>query len=1041
VLEPAVQVKPPPSAPSPPGHGRALRLIDEVREAQRRSLRAQGLLLGVPTSLVLFLAAGLMGASHPDLGLGLLVASPLAAVILLVVFGWVVPAQRVGDAARTARLLAQRVPELDLDLLAAVELSQAMGTREDFSPELARAFLRHVDARAARHRLSSLVDPRPLQRTGAAAVVLVVAVLAVLSVRGEAVKSGLLAVTSTRVSEPIRRTPITGDFQLTYRYPPYTGLEPRVIAGATGDIVAPAGTEVLIATHADRDVESSALIVNGARVPLSTQGRELSGSLVVDVPGQYHVAFLKGSRVVAEGPDLSITVDVDQPPQVRVTSPPEEVELDPAKQRLSLVYEAVDDYGLSALALVYRTAGGDEKRAQLKPDEGRTSRGRYEWDIGALGLRPGQTVSYYLEATDNDAVKGAKKGVSSTRTAKLFSAEEHRRAALTKASAVWERLVTHLADRLEGADRDSPASPERAQSGRTADERALQLIHDSTELANELEEDRAAPAELAQALENIGHELNLDTSAISAQRRLLLRMAAKDNPTGLSQPPLRQPQSSSLGDLGRRLSAAISADARRSEKNVLYLEALLDRQRLAAIQALAKELKEDRRELTRLLEEYAQNKDPALREALLAQMEALKARMLELRARMAELAGQIRDDFMNAEALQEMLEDENLDGSLESVERLVKEGKIEEALKELQKLSMAMDELFDRLSQASGEAERSTDPELAEKFKALQENLQSTVQQEEDLAERTRQLRDKYRQQQRERISRQGEALKRELGSRLDELERSFKQIDASRSGPQFQETKVQAQRELENVEQSLEANDFDLAHDSAERLEGRTEQLAEQADEQRRLDEMLQNPPEARRESKQLKERLQRDAKKAGEIAKRLKELFPQPGQQLSEGDRNALQEMSQRQRQLKQNAQQLQQQMDEINQRAPVFNQEALDQAASAGEKMESAGERLQRKDPGRGFGEQQGALQALRGLQESMEEAQKGGRGGLPMPLKGRRGGRGNHSERVEIPDEDPNQPPRDFRKDVMDAMKQGAPDRYRDQNKRYYEELVK
>ena len=39
------------------------------------------------------------------------------------------------------------------------------------------------------------------------------------------------------------------------------------------------------------------------------------------------------------------------------------------------------------------------------------------------------------------------------------------------------------------------------------------------------------------------------------------------------------------------------------------------------------------------------------------------------------------------------------------------------------------------------------------------------------------------------------------------------------------------------------------------------------------------------------------------------------------------------------------------------------------------------------------------------------------------------------------QNPNAAPREFRKDVMDAMKQGAPDRYRDQNKAYYAELVK
>ena len=33
------------------------------------------------------------------------------------------------------------------------------------------------------------------------------------------------------------------------------------------------------------------------------------------------------------------------------------------------------------------------------------------------------------------------------------------------------------------------------------------------------------------------------------------------------------------------------------------------------------------------------------------------------------------------------------------------------------------------------------------------------------------------------------------------------------------------------------------------------------------------------------------------------------------------------------------------------------------------------------------------------------------------------------------------PEEFRKDLLDAMKQGAPERYRGEVQRYYEELVK
>ena len=72
----------------------------------------------------------------------------------------------------------------------------------------------------------------------------------------------------------------------------------------------------------------------------------------------------------------------------------------------------------------------------------------------------------------------------------------------------------------------------------------------------------------------------------------------------------------------------------------------------------------------------------------------------------------------------------------------------------------------------------------------------------------------------------------------------------------------------------------------------------------------------------------------------------------------------------------------------------------------------------------------------------QQQRGGQGGrrMPMPM-GRKRYSNDHREKVEIPDDDPSRAPRELRKDVMDAMKQGAPERYKEQVKRYYEELVK
>ncbi len=1035
MIEPSAQPPSPPAEPplgSAPVGARTLRLLDDVRALQRRALWVQGLWYSAAAGAVLALG-GVLWAK-----VAVLVLAALVALAVLVVFGVVLVRRQVGDDERTARLLSERAPSLNFDLLAAVELSRALGTRADFSPELARAFVRAVDTRAGREDARALISTTPRKRAATAALLVLAATGAVATWQSKRVKAGLRVLTASTPKVALRREPITGDFELTYRYPAYTGLEQRTVSGTSGDLAGPTGTEVVIKTRADRDVDAANLMVGGQASPLQVKGRELTGSVVLEKSGVYHVAFLDGRKVVAEGPDLPIVVQADAAPEVRLVAPLDVVELNPEQQTVTLKYEASDDFGLDSLELVYAPRGGagPSGRISLKPDDGRTTRGQYVWNVGALGLKPGGAVSYFVEAKDNDAVSGPKKGVSKTQVISLYSAAEHRLEALRKTQQLWERLVGYLADRLEAKERLAPPSVDAVAQGQWVDERGTALSAEFHNLALELSKEREPFEEIISVLLNVGGELNHDLSTLVVHRRMYLRLAGYDEASRRAS--VKDP--TYLRAVSARLNENLTRDREHAEKNVLYLESLIDRVKLDSMKELARELKTDRRELTKLLEEYRNTKDSAVQQRVLEQMAALKRHMMELQERMAEMAKGIRDDFMNREALEEMMESQNLDSKLDEIEKLVREGNADDAVKKMQELAMEMDEQLEQLEKAADEADQQADPELAKKFQEFSENLAQTVEQQEALAEKTKSLRDKYREQAKEHVAKQGAALKDELKSKLKDLRASFDRLENSRLASRLDDNRLQALHDVSNVKQALDANDFDLAAEAADKLREHTKRMADTAAEQKRMDDLLQNSAEARRDSRQLNEQLGRDVAKADDIAESLKNLFPQRGSMMSEADRQQVGDFAKQQKQLEQRAEQLQQQMNELGERAPIFDEEAQEQLKQAGQRMGSAGQRLSERDASHGYGEQQGALQSLKGLQKQM---QKSGRGkGLPMPLNSSGGGRGqSDSQKVEIPDEDPNRAPREFRKDVMDAMKQGAPDRYRDQNKRYYEELVK
>jgi myosin heavy subunit len=568
----------------------------------------------------------------------------------------------------------------------------------------------------------------------------------------------------------------------------------------------------------------------------------------------------------------------------------------------------------------------------------------------------------------------------------------------------------------------------------SADTSGQQLASDLRTLAQELARERDAPKEILTALSNISNELQRHVGATSDFRRLYLRtQRARGEDWGT----------------GARLTAVVNEEIEALERDVLYLESLLDRQKLQALQEMGKQLANERRELSRLVEQYKANPDDAARQQVMQQIQQLKSRIQELMQRMAELRKGIHDEHLNNEALSEMMKEQDLGSALDDVERLMREGKADEALAKLQELGMQMDKMLEQMDGAEEDVGSEQYPELAEKFGKFMEDLKGTAEEQQKVAEQTKALRDQARAKNKDRLAERGKALKDDLLRKVQQAQQSYQKLEPERLNSRAARPLEEAQSELRNVENALKVDDFDLAAESAARAEDAARQLSAMGEQQRQLDEMFGNPPEVRQQSSQLAEKLDKDARNVEDVNRQLQSLFPPPGSQLSQQERQQLQQLGQRQQQLEQRSQGLRQQMEEMEQMAPLFGEEAGQQMEDVGRRMGEAAERMQGKDPGRGYGEQQAAMEGLRRFQQQMQQSQQGRKGGrgLPLPMGGsgaggRQSGNGqNPRDKVELPDEDAFQAPKEFRKDLLDAMKQGAPEKYREQVKRYYEELVK
>src|SRR5947209_6479408 len=431
-----------------------------LRKAQRRALALAGARAGalLLAGLSLALLAGALVASVD----GAFVARGIAGLLSLASAGGVVwfslrsPLQRAAIRAGDPQLVARLIGGPS-ELLSSVELS-----REDpagVSTELLS--LLHVRAAAAARKIdvsralpaSSLRWPFLALAAGA----LVWAV--VTSLADRYVSRGLVRLwAGDSAAPPVELSPIAGDLSVTYLYPAYMGLPPRTEEGTAGDLRAPRGTEVRIAARADRDLSQAFALVNGTAVELEATGpghRQLAGTFPLMQAGQWSLRFADArGRTIAQGPSRPIEIVADQAPQVTIDAPKQAVlEVDP-QGRVQIGWSAADDYGLTEVTLLWQRAGAKEERVVLQTpaSPARRLRGAYTWEIAPLHLRPGDRVSYHLEAKDNDGIDGPQRGVSATQAIKIFSAAEHSRESLIRAQALWERLVALLGDRLEEKD-------------------------------------------------------------------------------------------------------------------------------------------------------------------------------------------------------------------------------------------------------------------------------------------------------------------------------------------------------------------------------------------------------------------------------------------------------------------------------------------------------------------------------------------------------------------------------------------------------------
>jgi hypothetical protein len=1067
-------------------YGEISRVLVGARRRRVRVVVLAALTFGLAALLLFVFAAACALLFGARLGVRpVALAGGLTAVVAAVAWAVRDLLRTAWSEEATARSVARDSAALRSDLVSSVELTRerpAIEASRRFSVQLLDA---HVERTAARARALDLARAIPDRwaRRGALAL-LGVGVLhgvGLLAGGGAFVKAYARVVHGdARGAAAVAADPITGDIELTYHYPAYMRREPRTLSGTGGEIRAPKGTEVVLRTRADRDVKTAEIAVHydvepsgpaaGPPAPKAPAGphaqgepkqgkpadpkhegappvkrfslavqnaRDLSGRLVVEDGGSYRFRFLDGrGKLVAEGPPLPIGIEIDAPPEARITHPDRDVEVD-AGAIVRIDWQAEDDVGLSEVALVVKPPDGAERRRVLaKPDATRRDGGTVDLDLRPEKLAEGDRLLYWIEAVDGDVVSGPKKGVSDTHSVKIYSEAEHRREALEKAKQVFEEMVTLLADRLDTFAHGAIDGADRLVVAQQLDARTRFLHERMKEVARELRRDKAGPREVATALDNVSAQLR------TAEQRL----TAARNAVGQAYRIRSSPDRSLVGTM-RIADAYLDTQL---ENGVLYLEKLLDKQRAEDLVRLAKDLAAKRRDLADLMAKFKSSPNEETKKELLSRIGRMKERVKEMLARMAEMSRGFNDEHMNEEALAELQKSQDLGAQLDDIEQMLAKGDVEGAMRELDKMASQMDQMLAGLQRNAGLPDEKAQ-ELMKQMLAFKKELEDVKGEQEKAAGETDKLRQKYRDALRQRLK-DAESKVQKLEKLAEEARKDVEQAQPGvtyRAEPEFD----QARDSLDDLQRALGMKELGSAFESAQRAAPAVERLSRFLEEDVQLSQ--QNPAFTRRDPQKVKD-AQKSASKAvpkvRQVRDELAQLFPDPRQMMNPGEQQKMDALSKRQSELERRAGELQRKLQELMQQAPVFPPNAQAQLGEGRGHMGQAASELAQKNPQRGHGQQELALDALSRFQKGLEDAAKrGGQGqgggmGFPFPFGEQGGGeegdgREPSHEKVSIPGAEAYKVPEEFRKDLLDAMKQGAPERYRGEVQRYYEELVK
>jgi hypothetical protein len=214
--------------------------------------------------------------------------------------------------------------------------------------------------------------------------------------------------------------PVLKAFNISINYPSYTGKKNETRTSLS-DMTLPVGSSVSWSFVTDHTDAANIHFGGGPAIPLRQSAATFAYQYRFMSDTAYTIVLDNKAAGIADSYKYQVQVIPDQYPVIQLQQFKDTV----SGKQVVITGTAGDDYGITRVAFNYEITDKNKavasKSIPVKITQGALTSFQQYFDIQSLNLQPGQKLTYYIEAWDNDGVHGSKSSRSEVMTYLMYN--------------------------------------------------------------------------------------------------------------------------------------------------------------------------------------------------------------------------------------------------------------------------------------------------------------------------------------------------------------------------------------------------------------------------------------------------------------------------------------------------------------------------------------------------------------------------------------------------------------------------------------------